>query len=110
MTVVDKALADMREGRRVMVIALARNATRLTQLLDEARGKLHADEWAQHSAQQSRIARRGGDGLIEFRTFGSIVQGGGRGLTLDRVYIDHAALVEEIGPAVQFDPTAFVFL
>ncbi|WP_280371135.1 hypothetical protein [Nocardia wallacei] len=104
---VDRALADMREGRKVMVIAVVPNHDGLTPLLNKAVDQLLDGERAYSSRDNARITAPGG-GWIAFRTVGGIQGGGGRGLELDRVYIDHAELMRRIAPAVMGDRSAIV--
>ena len=93
MTVLDLALADMRDGRRVMLIVEDSDAIRAT--IAEARRKLAEGEQAR--SVRPRITGRDGGWIVVCtrRTPGT-----GRGLSLDRVYFDHTRLYREIAPCM----------
>lgn len=87
------ALADMREGRRVLVIAPGRQA--VVELWATACGVLVDGERSYRSVGAERIARKAG-GWIMFRTYGA----GVRGLELDSVYIDNTAMFTAMSPTL----------
>ncbi|OXR46658.1 hypothetical protein B7C42_01633 [Nocardia cerradoensis] len=95
MSVVDQALVDMRNGGRVLVVAPTQSAA--VALFDNASRRLTDGETG-HRSHSPRI-RGAGEGWIQFQSFSAA----GRGLTLDRVYVELSALVTELAPAVGGD-------
>lgn len=94
-TVIDQALADMRDGLGVLVIASTAPAA--DDAFKEAARGLVRGERAHRGAGHIRIDRTGG-GWIVFRGYSTITRGGGRGLSVDRVLFDHRDLYEQIAP------------
>ncbi|WP_306357441.1 MULTISPECIES: hypothetical protein [unclassified Nocardia] len=97
-TALDRALADMREGRVVLVVA-ASNDT-IADHVAAVAGQLREGETAWRTYGSQRVAAPGG-GSIVFRSYASVVHnGGGRGLSVDHVYIDHGELYEQLAPTL----------
>lgn len=86
--IVDDALADMRSGRSVLVVAS--DAPTAKKLFDAARSQLELGE----TARRPSITHSNG-GWISFEHHGT-VQAAVRGLQLDRVYFDHSAAMEAV--------------
>ncbi|MGY4098058.1 hypothetical protein ACW2Q0_00595 [Nocardia sp. R16R-3T] len=95
MSILDQALADMRAGRRVLLIAPS--AVAVTRLVDKALPLLRAGE----SARQRPATITGDRGWIQLRPYPTS-RDSGRGLTLDRIYFDHSELYELLAPALSF--------
>jgi hypothetical protein len=94
-SILEQALADMRDGRRVLLIAPS--AAAVTRLGYKALPLLRAGE----SARQRPATITGGRGMIHLRPYPTSRESG-RGLTLDRVYFDHSDLYEALLPALSF--------
>lgn len=93
--ILDAALADMREGRRVVLISANREA--IGRLIGSARAKLLPGEKLLRSVGNGEITRVGG-GLIRFLGYTGTTRGVGRGMTVDRVHVDHSVLWDELAP------------
>ncbi|MGV9666948.1 hypothetical protein [Nocardia niigatensis] len=91
------ALADMREGHRVLIVAANRDA--VAHMVGVARGKLLDGERLRRSAGSEEITSTAG-GWIRFACYTSATHGAGRGLTLDRIHLDHSALWDELAPTL----------
>jgi hypothetical protein len=94
MDIVDQALADMREGRRVLVISA--NESGVIDLLNAMTERTLSSERAYRAAHHRRIESRTG-GTIRFATYAHAAV---RGLTLDSVYFDHSRIMAEVAPAM----------
>ncbi|MFD6357930.1 hypothetical protein [Nocardia tengchongensis] len=108
-TIIDQALADMRAGLRVLIVAPSDDA--ITTLLTKAMEQLREGERAQRSHQTplvfARPARRsdqdatlsGSDGgWIRFCRY--MNRAAARGFTVDRIYVDHAELWDRLAPTM----------
>lgn len=95
---VDLALADMRNGLRVLVIAA--NERAVTALLDYAGEQLQDSEKMRRTQGTQRIAGSK-PGVVVFISYADAGNtGGGRGLSLDSVYVDHTALWNALAPTM----------
>lgn len=95
---VDQALADMRAGRRVLIVTPTNDAA--ASMRDQFSARLAAGESVRSTGGHCyRVTTQGG-GWIEFRSYISIRNGGVRGMTLDRIYVDHTELHRELMPAL----------
>jgi hypothetical protein len=91
-----RVLADMRTGCRVLVVAPTADAARA--MHEQAAARLATGELARRSATV-RITRNDG-GWIEFRSYVSVRGGATRGMSLDRVYVDHTELCAILAPCL----------
>ncbi|MGI5222185.1 hypothetical protein [Nocardia sp. CA-290969] len=87
------ALADMRAGRRVLVIAPSSSTAKA--LRDRMTAQLADGETARNANGNHRITSAG-PGWIEIRGYTSVRLGACRGVVLDRVYVDHSELTTEL--------------
>ena len=104
---VERALAEMRAGRRVLVLTLTEPGARA--MHDRAAALLTDGETARRgvSARQNTVHRQAG-GRLEFAPIGSAASQC-RGLTLDTVYVDHDELRAMTAPAMMSsDAPAFI--
>ncbi|GAB3211321.1 hypothetical protein [Nocardia tengchongensis] len=90
---IDRALADMRDGLRVLLVAPTNDA--ISKLLAEASEKLREGETIRKSAGGTIT---GSGGWIRFCLY--LNPADGRGLTVDRVYVDHADLWKRLAPTM----------
>lgn len=94
---IDRALTDMREGRRVLVITPGRQAA--VELWADACGALVDGGKSYRSVGDERIVRKAG-GSIAFRTYDGVHPDSLRGLELDSVYIDNTAVFTALSPCL----------
>lgn len=90
---IDQALADMRAGRRVLVIAPSDTTRR--DLRNRIAARLTESETVRRSGNCDRVTAPG-DGWIEIRGYTSVRHGACLGIRLDRVYVDHSELSAEL--------------
>ncbi|MFE3060682.1 hypothetical protein [Nocardia sp. NPDC059239] len=93
----DAALADMREGHCVLVVAANRDA--IARMVNDARAQLRPGERLNVTNGGERITRFDG-GWIYFRGYSGVTRGSGRGFSLDRVHVDHTELWVELAAAL----------
>ena len=93
MDIVDKALADMREGRKVLVVSA--DEPGIARLFDLFAEGAEAGERVYRAAHRQRI-ERGAGGRITFATYGGARTL--RGIDLDSVYLDHSRVREALMP------------
>lgn len=95
---VDQALADMRAGRRVLIVASSNVAA--ASMRHRFVERLVAGESVSSPGSSHHRVSRHGDGWIAFISYTSIRLGGGRGMELDRIYVDETELHRELMPAL----------
>ncbi|MFE3051590.1 hypothetical protein [Nocardia sp. NPDC059239] len=93
----DAALADMREGHQVLIVAANRDA--IARMVNDARPQLRPGERLNVTNGGERITRFDG-GWIYFRCYSAVTRGSGRGFSLDRVHVDHTELWDELAPTL----------
>ncbi len=94
MSILDKALADMRAGLTVLLVVSHADAVR--PLLDEAVPLIIDGEQIRRANGAARIEARGHSGRIIVRPYTSA--GNMRGWCFDRTYFDHRGIHQRLAP------------